>query len=247
MDFSDYRNNVLNNAHKNYPQYIIESKEKNPVYLGCGFCNTKTHAYLALICTVPIFNRLSEAKEQIIENLAWSHEFENYKLKKELTSADKIIHFFAAHQKKISSKAQSFIFKPAQLVKIFVILKDTFPQKTQKEMMIDLFQNEHSQVRKKLFKLTEEHLNHEKDLIVDDNWKKAKESFKHGHLLKFIQQIWGNFLIKHDTKQFVTRLRELEKTFHLEPKHQERFANVHLGDNFCEFDKVGAGCQLDDK
>lgn len=242
MRFDLHKKNILNDVRTQYPNYLFKSRWDEQDYLGCGSCDYRTHVYLTLVCTIPIFKNLADAKEQLLEHFGWERKFENCRLKNQIETPGKAIHFLANYKKTSGwSGPQAFIFRPEQLEKICETLKDIFPKsntaKSNQEIIKDIFQNSLSTTRGQLLHLTKQHLYSERDLIVSANWRKAIDNLKHCALLKFIKLFWENVKIKDDTRRLVKELDALEGLY---------FGPI-LGTRNCGTDMIAVVCQLDDE
>lgn len=238
MDYYNYDlltktiEDVRTDADNNYPQFIqIDPSAKYADYIGLGVMNANMHVYLAIICTLPLFENCSEARDTMILNFGWERKFENYSLKDEFATSEKMIKFLSTFRKIHWNSLESFFFKPKQLDAIVTLIKDKLPNpKTPFEIIQDVFDNCYSPARLALLKLSIKSLKKEKKDLAHANWKKAKDELKHFHLVKFIKLIWNNISLRSDTNRLIAELRTLNNVF----INDRQFFDVNLFGNRCQ-------------
>lgn len=238
MKFCDLRESIFQDVDNNYHHFLfkdIYSKEED--YIGCGSTSGNNHVYLTLICTLPIFENLVQAQESLLEHFGWERKFQNYTLKKEFKTSEKTIRFLSHFIEKGCDKPQAFIFRPQQLERIVELIKQhERTQKSSEELINDILKEPKSPAHNLLLKLTIKKLQNEKDLILKKNWKKATSSLKKGHLLKFIQQLWRNLIVRLHTNHFIRELNFVH--------NETGYFQISQGNNSCGDDVISVKCQL---
>lgn len=250
--FSLYTRAIFDNAHNHYPEFLVNKdfKQVHPEnfqhhtsqfekthelwkdgdYIGCGCTSNDNHIYLTLTCTLPLFNQISEANKELLLHFGWERKFEHYKLKNELSTPQKTLHFFSRCLHQQRSMPQSFAFKPEQLKKIVALVQDVMPQKSDAEIIYEILNNPESAGHKKLFHLTLQNLDREKNSIIQENWNRAKLHLKHFRIFSFIKEIWNNLQVRLDTKHLVKDLKNLQQQSLSKLSHSDPRTRIHLGE-----------------
>lgn len=203
-------------------------------YVGAGSLRKWEQDYLVFITTLPVFDRLSSAKDCLLQHFAWSRKFENYKLEEYFKSPRKVIKFFSeASNRTVSTGAQCFMFWPEQLDRLVAIVQKTLPQKDPKEIVKDILENGHTESHRIIFENAIKKLNEEKNFIINENWTKAKSAIASFKIVRFIKLIWKNLTLRNDTRNFEKCLKKANARFH-----------TALGSEMTGFDMVSSQCQI---